>query len=85
MTAVAFSSEENHLPVRGVLSHPVAVTRQRDTPLGTGHGLGLAIARRIARLHGGDLTCDASTTGAAFTLRLPYQRRAPAAMKVTVQ
>lgn len=40
----------------------------RATP---GHGLGLAIARRIARLHGGDLVCDASATGAAFSLYLP--------------
>ncbi|GAA4261929.1 HAMP domain-containing sensor histidine kinase [Dactylosporangium darangshiense] len=36
-----------------------------------GHGLGLAIARRIARLHHGDLVCDAAATGAAFTLHLP--------------
>jgi signal transduction histidine kinase len=36
-----------------------------------GTGLGLAIARRIARQHGGELTCDASETGASFTLRLP--------------
>lgn len=36
-----------------------------------GTGLGLAIARRIARQHGGELTCDASAVGASFTLRLP--------------
>jgi two-component system, OmpR family, sensor kinase len=36
-----------------------------------GSGLGLAIARRIARQHGGDLTCDPVPHGAAFTLRLP--------------
>src|SRR6202022_2435919 len=29
----------------------------RLTQASPGHGLGLAIARRIARLHGGDLTC----------------------------
>jgi signal transduction histidine kinase len=36
-----------------------------------GSGLGLAIARRIARQHGGDLTCDPSNHGASFTLKLP--------------
>jgi signal transduction histidine kinase len=36
-----------------------------------GSGLGLAIARRIARQHGGDLTCDPSKDGASFTLKLP--------------
>lgn len=36
-----------------------------------GHGLGLAIARRIALQHDGDLTCDLVPTGASFTLRLP--------------
>jgi signal transduction histidine kinase len=36
-----------------------------------GSGLGLAIARRIARQHGGDLTCDPSEHGASFTLKLP--------------
>jgi two-component system, OmpR family, sensor kinase len=36
-----------------------------------GHGLGLAIARRIAREHGGDLVYEPSPTGAVFTLRLP--------------
>jgi two-component system, OmpR family, sensor kinase len=34
-------------------------------------GLGLAIARRIARRHGGELTCDPVEHGACFTLRLP--------------
>jgi two-component system, OmpR family, sensor kinase len=36
-----------------------------------GHGLGLAIARRIADQHDGDLTCDPTPSGASFTLRLP--------------
>ncbi len=36
-----------------------------------GTGLGLAIAQRIARRHGGDLTCDAVPDGSSFTLRLP--------------
>jgi signal transduction histidine kinase len=39
-----------------------------------GSGLGLTIARGIARAHGGDLTCvepEPGTRGAAFLLRLP--------------
>lgn len=42
-----------------------------------GAGLGLAIARGIARAHGGDLRCvdPPDGTGAAFTLTLPTSRR----------
>jgi signal transduction histidine kinase len=36
-----------------------------------GHGLGLAIARRIAEQHHGNLTCDPTPNGARFTLSLP--------------
>jgi len=36
-----------------------------------GHGLGLAISRRIAQQHEGELTCDSRSKGASFTLRLP--------------
>lgn len=36
-----------------------------------GAGLGLAIVRRIAEQHRGDVTCDDVTLGACFTLRLP--------------
>jgi signal transduction histidine kinase len=38
-----------------------------------GHGLGLAIARRIADQHQGDLTCDSTPNGASFTLSLPKE------------
>jgi signal transduction histidine kinase len=38
-----------------------------------GHGLGLAIARRIAEQHDGDLTCDPTPNGASFTLSLPKE------------
>jgi signal transduction histidine kinase len=40
----------------------------------SGHGLGLAIARRIAHQHHGDLTCDSAPRGASFTLTLPAER-----------
>ncbi|MGH2850628.1 MAG: HAMP domain-containing sensor histidine kinase [Solirubrobacteraceae bacterium] len=36
-----------------------------------GHGLGLAIAQRIARQHNGELTCDSVPAGASFTVHLP--------------
>ena len=45
------------------------VRLNHEQSLGT--GLGLEIARRIARQHRGDVTCDSVQTGAAFTLRLP--------------
>ncbi len=51
--------------------------RSRDTG---GVGLGLALARRIARAHGGDVTCELSPMkGARFRLTLPLQRQATGA------
>jgi two-component system, OmpR family, sensor kinase len=47
----------------------------RLDPNKPGHGLGLAIARRIAQQHHGDLTCDPTPNGASFTLRLPTELR----------
>ena len=45
----------------------------RLDPTRPGNGLGLAIARRVAQQHDGDLTCDPTANGASFTLRLPAQ------------
>ena len=38
----------------------------------TGTGIGLTIARDLARMHGGDLTLDQTTAGASFTLTIPH-------------
>jgi signal transduction histidine kinase len=41
-----------------------------------GNGLGLTLARRIARLHGGEITCKSTQgEGAEFTVRLPLGDR----------
>ena len=57
----------------------------RFVRLGTGpepgparHGLGLPIARAVARAHGGDLTCEDAPAGARFALRVPAaEERSP--------
>ena len=43
-----------------------------------GAGLGLAIAREIARRHGGELTATDGATGARFVLSLPADLQSPA-------
>jgi two-component system, OmpR family, sensor kinase len=44
---------------------------------GPGAGLGLAIARRVAREHGGDLTYAGGGRGGRFVLQLPAAARVP--------
>jgi signal transduction histidine kinase len=48
------------------------IERVTDTP-DRGAGIGLALAQRLAQLHGGDLTATSSgeSRGATFTIRLP--------------
>ncbi|RFS81359.1 sensor histidine kinase [Actinomadura spongiicola] len=49
----------------------LAAGKSRDA---AGTGLGLPIAREIARLHGGTLTIEDSVKGARFVLRIPRDR-----------
>ena len=50
----------------------VRLNSARDRSSG-GVGLGLSIARTLARAHGGELTCLAGPTGARFRLTLPLE------------
>jgi two-component system OmpR family sensor kinase len=79
---VHFRRHGGYLQVQIVDDGPGVPEHQRDRiferfvrldPGKPGHGLGLAIARRIARQHHGDLTCDLKPNGASFTLHLPSQ------------
>lgn len=49
-----------------------AFYRRRDAEQATGVGLGLAIVRQIARVHGGDVTCESREGGGSrFVVTLP--------------
>ena len=52
-------------------------SRNRETG---GMGLGLAVARSIARAHGGDVALRTSTGGLTAIVRLPLARRRPAGL-----
>lgn len=55
--------------VREMLFEPFARSNVRQSQQGL--GLGLFIAREIARAHGGDLTVTSDETGTVFTFRMP--------------
>jgi len=63
---------------REVIFEPFFRSR-RHTESSDGSGLGLGIAREIARGHGGDLTLEApgSSSGTCFLVRLPLRSEAP--------
>jgi signal transduction histidine kinase len=47
----------------------------RNVEMGRGAGLGLTIARRLARSLGGDLVLASDERGTTATLTVPYARR----------
>ena len=51
-----------------------AVQANSTTP---GYGLGLWVARQLARLHGGSIVLDAGRPGATFVVTLPLQHALP--------
>ncbi|KAA0022465.1 HAMP domain-containing sensor histidine kinase [Antrihabitans cavernicola] len=55
-----------------IFTRLVRLQEARDRDSG-GSGLGLTIARGLARAHHGDLTCEPCTSGAEFVLTLPLQ------------
>lgn len=50
----------------------------------TGRGIGLTIARSLARAHGGDVVVDATGPGATFRLTIPVSDRAGAVSRRSV-
>src|SRR3712207_7475558 len=70
-------------PPRSTLFPYTTLFRSRFTRLepGRGLGLGLYIARQLARAQGGDLVATGArtTSGARFELRLPLRERAVSA------
>jgi signal transduction histidine kinase len=69
---ISFSVEDNGPGVPPQLRERVFEPFFTTKPPGRGSGMGLAISRRIAEVHGGSLTLeDAPGGGARFVLRLP--------------
>ncbi|AKF11535.1 HAMP domain-containing sensor histidine kinase [Sandaracinus amylolyticus] len=62
--------------VRDTLFEPFVTVAVDGSPKALGIGLGLALAREVARAHGGELELDATVDrGACFVMRLPLDGR----------
>lgn len=81
---VGISLRESDNRVRLAMAHPGVSLTERERVFERffrseearaaypGHGLGLSLARHIARLHGGDVTCEDNSAGEVmFVLTLP--------------
>ncbi|NJL22618.1 MAG: hypothetical protein HC895_20275 [Leptolyngbyaceae cyanobacterium SM1_3_5] len=70
-TGIGISASDQDL-----LFQPFQQVGSRERSSGT--GLGLALSRNLARLHGGDITCKSALgEGSCFTLHLPLCDRPP--------
>ena len=67
LVSVADSGPGIPEPIRDRIFEPFFTTK----PAGQGTGLGLDIARRLAREHGGDISFESSPGRTVFTVRLP--------------
>jgi two-component system heavy metal sensor histidine kinase CusS len=78
---VAVQDEGPGVPLvaRNRIFQPFARADDRHGGQEGGAGLGLAIAREIARRHGGDVHLDASAKGGRFVIKLPVAEFAPVA------
>ncbi|MDQ6877566.1 MAG: HAMP domain-containing histidine kinase, partial [Candidatus Dormibacteraeota bacterium] len=71
--------DKDDLPVLFTRFGRVSTPQTRHLP---GTGLGLYLARQLARLHGGEITVDSIPgRGSTFTLHLPQSNQSPAAQK----
>jgi two-component system, OmpR family, sensor kinase len=57
--------------IRQRIFEPGVSLRSATNGAGSGAGLGLPLARRLARVAGGDVECQSSSTGGAFQVRFP--------------
>jgi len=71
-SSLVFRVEDNGVGI------PLAIRDRLFEPFVTGRpdgtGLGLAVAKEIARAHGGDLRLAESSSGTAFEIEIPWQR-----------